>query len=72
MRIRAAEHNAKCQARDFTDNGVGVIHTTGSKAVRLAHKYAPLVPVLAELIARSDTPLPPHAKARILRQLRFV
>jgi hypothetical protein len=31
---------------DFTDNGVGVIHTTGPKAIRLARKYAPLVPVL--------------------------
>ena len=42
---------------DFTDNGVGIIHTTGPKAVRLARKYAPLVPVLADLIARPDTPL---------------
>ena len=53
---------------DFTDNGVGVIHTTGAKAVKLAHKYAPLVPVLADLTDRSDTPLSPHVKARILRQ----
>jgi (p)ppGpp synthase/HD superfamily hydrolase len=29
---------------DFTDNGVGIIHTTGPKAVKLARKYAPLVP----------------------------
>jgi (p)ppGpp synthase/HD superfamily hydrolase len=56
---------------DFTDNGVGVIHITGPKAVRLARKYAPLVPVLAELIARQDTPLPSHAKALIGRQLRI-
>jgi|SRR5579875_311437 hypothetical protein len=55
---------------DFTDNGVGVIHTTGPKAVRLARKYAPLVPVLTDLIARPDTPLSAHAKARILDQLR--
>jgi hypothetical protein len=55
---------------DFTDNGVGVIHTTGAKAVRLASKYAPLVPVLAGLIARTDTPLAPHVKVRILGQLR--
>lgn len=55
---------------DFTDNGVGVIHTTGPKAVRLARKYAPLVPVLTELIGRPDTPLAPHVKARILVQLR--
>jgi (p)ppGpp synthase/HD superfamily hydrolase len=54
---------------DFTDNGVGVIHITGPKAVRLARKYAPLVPVLAELVARPDTPLSSHAKALILRQL---
>ena len=54
----------------YTDNGVGVIHTTGAKAVRLASKYAPLVPVLADLIARPDTPLAPHVKVRILGQLR--
>jgi hypothetical protein len=58
------------KASDFTDNGVGLIHTTGPKAVRLARKYAPLVPVLTDLIARPDTPLPAHAKARILDQLR--
>jgi hypothetical protein len=55
---------------DFTDNGIGVIHITGPKAIRLARKYAPLVPVLAELIARPDTPLSAHAKALILRQLQ--
>jgi hypothetical protein len=54
---------------DFTDNGVGVIHTTGDKTVRLACKYAPLVPVLAELTARPDTPLADNVKARILTQL---
>jgi (p)ppGpp synthase/HD superfamily hydrolase len=54
---------------DFTDNGVGIIHTTGPKAVRLARKYAPLVPVLADLIARPDTPLTPHVKIQILGQL---
>ena len=55
---------------DFTDNGVGIIHTTGPKAVRLARKYAPLVPVLADLIARPDTPPTPHVKIQILGQLR--
>lgn len=49
---------------DFTDDGLGVIHTTGAKAVRLAGKYAPLVPVLADLIARPDTPLWPRVKGR--------
>jgi (p)ppGpp synthase/HD superfamily hydrolase len=55
---------------DFTDNGVGVVWTTGPKAVRLARKYAPLVPVLADLIDRPDTPLSAPAKAHILGQLR--
>jgi (p)ppGpp synthase/HD superfamily hydrolase len=55
---------------DFTDNGVGIIHTTGPKAVRLARKYAPLVPILADLIARPDTPLTTHIKIQILGQLR--
>jgi hypothetical protein len=57
------------KAADFTDNGVGLIYTTGPKAAKLARKYAPLVPVLADLIARPDTPLTCQAKARILRQL---
>lgn len=55
---------------DFTDNGVGVIHTTGDKAARLARKYAPLVPALADLVARPDTPLADEVKACILDQLR--
>jgi len=58
------------KASDFTDNGVGVIHTTGPKAVRLAGKYAPLVPVRSSLIARPDTPLSPYIKVRVLAQLR--
>jgi hypothetical protein len=57
------------KASDFTDNGVGLIHTTGPRLDRLASKYAPLVPVLAALIARSDTPLSDEAKERILGQL---
>ena len=36
--------------------------------LRLARKYAPLVPVLVIGIARPDTPLPPPVKARILGQ----
>ncbi len=54
---------------DFTDNGVGLMYTTGPKAAKLARKYAPLVPTLADLIARPDTPLTCHVKACILRQL---
>ena len=57
------------KASDFTDNGVGLIHTTGPRLDRLATKYAPLVPVLAELISRSDTLLSGEAKDRILGQL---
>jgi (p)ppGpp synthase/HD superfamily hydrolase len=54
---------------DFTDNGAGLMHTTGPRVHRLAGKYAPLVPVLAELIARPDTPLGAAAKERISAQL---
>jgi hypothetical protein len=57
------------KASDFTDNGVGLIHTTGLKLSKLAGKYAPLVPVLKELIARPDTPLSADVKTRILGQL---
>jgi (p)ppGpp synthase/HD superfamily hydrolase len=54
---------------DFTDNGVGVIHTTIEKARRAATKYRPLVPTLRELVGRPDTPLSPAAKDHILDQL---
>ena len=57
------------KASDFTDNGVGLIHTTGPRLRRLAGKYAPLVPVLQEVIALSDTPLGDPARQRILTQL---
>jgi hypothetical protein len=51
---------------DLTDNGVGLIYTTGPRAARLARKYAPLVPVLTGLIARPDTP-PCHGTPRARR-----
>ena len=54
---------------DFTDNGVGVIHTTGPKVIKAATKYAPLVPVLRELLSRPDTPLSPQVKQHINEQL---
>jgi hypothetical protein len=54
---------------DFTDNGVGVIHTTGDKVTSAATKYRPLVPVLRELVGRRDTPLSAAARAHILDQL---
>ncbi|WP_238015735.1 HD domain-containing protein [Dactylosporangium sp. AC04546] len=54
---------------DFTDNGVGVIHTTGPKVARSAAKYRPLVPVFRELVARPDTPLSRLVKQHIYRQL---
>ncbi|MEU8657902.1 HD domain-containing protein [Actinoplanes philippinensis] len=54
---------------DFTDNGVGVIHTTLEKATSSARKYRPLVPKLRELVGRPDTPLSTQAKEHILDQL---
>ena len=57
------------KASDFTDNGVGLIHTTGPRLRTLAGKYAPLVPVLQELIALPDTPLDAAARQHILSQL---
>jgi hypothetical protein len=56
---------------DFTDNGVGVIHTTGPKVPKLAAKYLPLVPVLRDLVARPDTPLAHSVKQHILGQLNL-
>jgi hypothetical protein len=57
------------KASDFTDNGVGLIHTTGPRVGRLAAKYAPLIPVLRDVITRPDTPLSAAARQRILDQL---
>jgi hypothetical protein len=57
------------KASDFTDNGVGLIHTSGPRVRQLAAKYEPLVPVLRDLIARPDTPLDAAAKEHILAQL---
>jgi (p)ppGpp synthase/HD superfamily hydrolase len=54
---------------DFTDNGVGVVHTTPDKAFSSATKYRPLVPKLRELVGRPDTPLSLEAKDHILDQL---
>jgi (p)ppGpp synthase/HD superfamily hydrolase len=54
---------------DFTDNGVGVVHTTPDKAFSSATKYRPLVPKLRELVGRPDTPLSTQAKDHILDQL---
>jgi hypothetical protein len=57
------------KASDFTDNGVGLIHTTGPRVRTLAGKYAPLVPILRELIVLPDTPLDAAAKQEILTHL---
>jgi len=54
---------------DFTDNGVGVIHTTGPRVDRFSRKYAPLVPVLRRLLHQPDTPLPADVRALIDGQL---
>jgi hypothetical protein len=54
---------------DFTDNAVGLMHTTGPKLSRLAGKYRPLVPVLRELILRQDTPFDPDVRQLIAAQL---
>ncbi len=57
------------KASDFTDNGAGLLYTTGPRVPELADKYAGLVPVLRELITRPDTPLAEPARRRVLAQL---
>jgi hypothetical protein len=54
---------------DFTDNGVGVIHISGPKALRAATKYRPLIPMLRNLVGRTDTPLSRWVKRHIFDQL---
>ena len=57
------------KASDFTDNGAGLLYTTGPRVPELADKYAGLVPVLRALISRPDTPLAEPARRRVLAQL---
>lgn len=54
---------------DFTDNGTGIIHSTGPKVERWAAKYLPLVPVLRDFARRPDTPLDDQARSHVLSQL---
>jgi HD domain-containing protein len=54
---------------DFTDNGVGLMHSLPARYRPLATKYAPLVPILRELIGRPDTPLSDAVKEHIRGQL---
>ena len=54
---------------DFTDNAVGLFHTTGPSLPRRAGKYRPLLPVLRELVLRPDTPLEGDVKRMIAGQL---
>jgi hypothetical protein len=74
-REHVAESLARCpwarviKASDFADNGAGLIHVSGPRLRRLADKYAPMVPLLRELIARPDTPLDAPARQHILSQL---
>ena len=67
--LRASPWARVIKASDFTDNAVGIIHTTGQKLSKLASKYGPLVPALRELIARPDTPLEADVKDMIAGQL---
>jgi (p)ppGpp synthase/HD superfamily hydrolase len=49
---------------DFTDNGAGLMYTKDADLkLRLARKYAPLVPILRDFATRADTPLSDAAKA---------
>lgn len=57
------------KASDFTDNAMGVIHTTGPKLSKLAGKYGPLLPALLALILRRDTPLEADVKDMIAGHL---
>jgi (p)ppGpp synthase/HD superfamily hydrolase len=54
---------------DFTDNAIGLFHTTGPKLPKLAGKYRPLVAPLRELVLRLDTPLDSDVKDMIASKL---
>jgi (p)ppGpp synthase/HD superfamily hydrolase len=67
--LRASPWARVIKASDFTDNAVGLFHTTGPKLSKLAGKYRPLVLPLRDLILRPDTPLDPDVKDMIAGQL---
>jgi hypothetical protein len=67
--LEASPWGRVIKASDFTDNAVGLFHTTGPKLPELVRKYRPLVPVLRELILRPDTPLDSDVKDMIAGQL---
>jgi len=52
--LQASPRARVIKASDFTDNAVGLIHTTGPKLPELDRKYGPLVPALRMLILRPD------------------
>lgn len=56
---------------DFTDNGVGIIHTVGPKVRTSARKYTGFLPVLRDLLHRADTPLDDEVKRHIDGQLNL-
>jgi (p)ppGpp synthase/HD superfamily hydrolase len=54
---------------DFTDNSVGLIHTSGPKLATLARKYRPIVSIMREFALRADTPLDDEVKTLIVAQI---
>ncbi len=56
---------------DFTDNGVGIIHSIGPLVVRSARKYDAALPLLRQLLDQPDTPLPADVKAHVRGQLEL-
>lgn len=65
----AGNQRQSVQDQRLTDNGVGIVHTTGPKVQRAATKYARLVPELRQLVGLPDTPLNEQVKAHTLDQL---
>ncbi|HET9138148.1 hypothetical protein [Actinophytocola sp.] len=56
---------------DFTDNGVGLVHTAGPKLAYSARKYDPVVPIMQMLLDLPDTPLSPDVRRHITAQLNL-
>jgi hypothetical protein len=68
-RLGASPSARVVKVSDFTDNAVGLFHTSGPSLPRRAAKYRPLLPVLRELVLRPDTPLQDDVKVMIAAQL---
>ena len=68
MSLRASPWARVIKAADFTDNAGGLALPADPRTRRTAEKYRSVAPLLRELLALPDTPLPEEVKRHIRQQ----